>query len=68
MCIAYGYLDHKRICGMCVRTDVRTYVQKNCSIIHASVGLAQARPNYIILSIALFILGITVFYCVFSFL
>ena len=30
-----------------VQTDVRTYVQRNCSTVHASVGLAQARPNYV---------------------
>ena len=41
-----GYLEHKRICGMVdVQTYVRTYAQLNCSTIHASVGLAQARPN-----------------------
>ena len=40
------YLEHKCICGMCVRTDVCTYVQRNCPTVHAIVGLAQACPNY----------------------
>ena len=28
------------------RTDIGTFVQRNCFTVHASVGLTQAHPNY----------------------